>query len=144
MILVDTPVIVAWLDPNHPQHDACCRALDGCAAVDELAISVLTLAELVAGGRNSGALKEDLAGFSRIAVDEAVALCAGTRLSSIPVRNRRAAPSLLSALVWEQAVALKVPILAMEAPKLAGLARVPVLLPIYLRASGIRRKLRTS
>ncbi len=64
MILVDTSVMVAWLDPRHPDHAACTEALDGCAAVDELAISALTVAELAAGGRSREALEEDLHDFA--------------------------------------------------------------------------------
>ena len=63
MILVDTSVMVAWLDPRHPDHAACTEALDGCAAVDELAISALTVAELAAGGRSREALFMDFAGL---------------------------------------------------------------------------------
>jgi predicted nucleic acid-binding protein len=39
MILVDTSVIVAWLDPDHPDHQPCVRALENCGAVEELAVN---------------------------------------------------------------------------------------------------------
>jgi predicted nucleic acid-binding protein len=77
MILVDTSVIVAWLDPTHPDHQKCLRALDGCSAVDELAVSSVTFAELAAGGRNREALDEDLNGFARLDLDFDAAFRAG-------------------------------------------------------------------
>lgn len=32
MILVDTSVIVAWLDKTHPQHQECVVAIERCAS----------------------------------------------------------------------------------------------------------------
>ena len=51
MILVDTSVIVAWLDHAHPQHERCTRALKKWAGQDQLAVSAVTYAELAAGAR---------------------------------------------------------------------------------------------
>jgi predicted nucleic acid-binding protein len=39
VILVDTSVIVAWLDQHHPQHRACLAALESWAQRDRLAFS---------------------------------------------------------------------------------------------------------
>jgi len=66
MTLVDTSIIVAWLDPTHPDHSACSHALDERAGSDDLALSSVTFAELAAGGRNRDALDEDLGEFQRI------------------------------------------------------------------------------
>jgi len=51
VILVDTSVVVAWLDRNHPNHQACLTALETCARRDQLAVSRVSLGELAAGGR---------------------------------------------------------------------------------------------
>ena len=77
MILVDTSVIVAWLDPDHPDHNVCSQALDGWSACDELALSSITIAELAAGGRSRDALEEDLRGFRRLDLDFEGAFRAG-------------------------------------------------------------------
>ncbi len=66
MILVDTSVIVAWLDANHPEHLSCQQALARCAGLDQLAVSSVTYAELAAGGRTREALDEDLNLFHRL------------------------------------------------------------------------------
>ena len=66
MILVDTSVVVAWLDPEHPDHNVCSQALDEWSSCQELALSSITIAELAAGGRSRDALEEDLRGFRRL------------------------------------------------------------------------------
>jgi predicted nucleic acid-binding protein len=69
VILVDTSVIVAWLDANHPQHSPCREALERYAAVGPLAVSSVTYAELAAGARTMQGLDEDLSGFERLDLD---------------------------------------------------------------------------
>jgi predicted nucleic acid-binding protein len=69
MILVDTSVIAAWIDPDHHHHQECEKALLHWADQDDLAISALTYAELAAAGRTKEALDEILAGFIRIDFD---------------------------------------------------------------------------
>src|SRR5258707_14077429 len=69
MILVDTSILVAWLDPSHPEHRMCTQALNRCSGLDELAVSSVSFAELAAGGRGRDALDQDLQGFSRIDLD---------------------------------------------------------------------------
>ncbi|MBM3854557.1 MAG: type II toxin-antitoxin system VapC family toxin [Verrucomicrobia bacterium] len=77
MILVDTSVIVAWLDRSHPHHRACLAALEDWARRDRLAVSSVTLAELAAGGRTRDAVDEDLRDFEVIPVDSDAAWRAG-------------------------------------------------------------------
>ena len=43
LILVDTSVIVAWLDRDHAHHKACTAALDRASQADELAISTVRI-----------------------------------------------------------------------------------------------------
>ncbi len=77
MILVDTSVIVGWIDADHPCHRSCERALLRWANEDELAISAITYAELAAAGRTKEALDEILGGFKRIDYDFDAAFRAG-------------------------------------------------------------------
>jgi len=76
VILVDTSVLVAWLDKSHPQHTQCRRAIYE-AARDTLAVSSVTYAELAAGGRTREGVDEDLKGFERLELDFADAWRAG-------------------------------------------------------------------
>jgi len=130
MILVDTSVMVAWLDPRHPDHAACTEALDGCAAVDELAISALTVAELAAGGRSWEALEEDLHGFRRIAADEQVAFHAGQAFARHHSKKGQGGPSLTGLLIMGQAAALKVLLLTIEPRSLRAARDVDILVPM--------------
>ena len=61
MILVDTSVIVAWLDKFHEHHAVCQGALEYWAELDTLAPSVVTYAELAAGARTREGVNEQLA-----------------------------------------------------------------------------------
>lgn len=77
MILVDTSVIVAWLDKNHPHHLASLAAIEHWARRDRLAVSCVTCGELAAGGRTRDAVEEDLRDFERIPLDTDAAWRAG-------------------------------------------------------------------
>ncbi len=77
MTLVDTSVIVAWLDASHPLHRACLAALEHWAGRGGLAISSVTLAELAAGGRTWEAVEEDLRDFETLELDADSAWRAG-------------------------------------------------------------------
>ena len=77
MILVDTSVIVAWLDRNHPHHRACLTAIEHWARRDRLAVSCVTWGELAAGGRTRDAVEEDLRDFEKIPMDTDAAWRAG-------------------------------------------------------------------
>jgi predicted nucleic acid-binding protein len=69
MILVDTSVIVAWLDKNHPAHRACLKAIEHFAEREPLAVSSVTCGELAAGGRTREAVEEDLRDFEKVPLD---------------------------------------------------------------------------
>ena len=77
MILVDTSVIVAWLDKNHPHHVASLVAIESWARRDRLAVSCVTCGELAAGGRTRDAVEEDLRDFEKIPLDTDAAWRAG-------------------------------------------------------------------
>ena len=66
MILVDTSVIVAWLDSSHPDHSPCIEALEYWAGEDRLAVSSVTYAEMAAGGRTREGVDMDLTMFERV------------------------------------------------------------------------------
>lgn len=76
-MLVDTSVLVAWLDKNHPNHEACLAALEAWARRDKLAVSCVSLGELAAGGRTREAVEEDLRDFEKISLDADAAWRAG-------------------------------------------------------------------
>ena len=69
MILVDTSVIVPWLDKSHVSHTACTHAIEKWVKSDQLAISAVTFAELAAGARTRDHVEEALAIFERLEVD---------------------------------------------------------------------------
>lgn len=77
MILVDTSVIVAWLDRHHPHHRASIKAMEHWAERDRLAVSSVTYGELAAGGRTFEAVEEDLRDFEKIPLDVNAAWRAG-------------------------------------------------------------------
>ena len=69
MILVDTSVIVAWLDRTHQHHLTCMQSLEHWAEKDTLAISSVTFAELGIGARTRELVEEALRGFHRVDLD---------------------------------------------------------------------------
>jgi predicted nucleic acid-binding protein len=77
MILVDTSVIVPWLDMEHEHHAVCRAALLQWAGEDHLAVSAVTYAELAAGGRTREWVDDLLSGFARIELDFEAAFRAG-------------------------------------------------------------------
>jgi predicted nucleic acid-binding protein len=77
MILVDTSVIVAWLDGSHKHHQECWTAVRHWSGRDSLAISSVTYAELAAGARTREAVDEALRVFTRIELDFVSAWRAG-------------------------------------------------------------------
>ena len=77
MILVDTSVLVAWMDSTHAHHKACKAAIVHWSQQDDLCISTVTWAELAAGGRTREALEEELAPFITLELDLESAWLAG-------------------------------------------------------------------
>jgi predicted nucleic acid-binding protein len=77
MILVDTSVIVAWLDKSHPHHRSSLKAIAYHAERETLAVSSVTYGELAAGGRTREAVDEDLRDFEEVPLDSTAAWRAG-------------------------------------------------------------------
>ena len=77
MILVDTSVIVAWLDKDHPHHRQCAKAIEHWAQRGQIAVSTVTYGELAAGGRTREAVEDDLHVFEKIPLDTNAAWRAG-------------------------------------------------------------------
>jgi predicted nucleic acid-binding protein len=69
MILVDTSVIVAWLDREHSAHLVCAAAIEKWIQRDQLAVSAVTFAELAAGARTREHVEEALSLFRRLEVN---------------------------------------------------------------------------
>jgi predicted nucleic acid-binding protein len=90
MILVDTSVLVAWLDAAHEHHALCTAALVDWADQDELAVSVISFAELAAGRRTREFIEERLAIFERVDLDVEDAWRAGVAFGAFPKGKDRA------------------------------------------------------
>lgn len=129
VILVDTSVIVAWLDVTHPSHEQCTRALENCSAADELAVSSITFAELAASGRQREALEEDLRGFVRLDLDFDAAFRAGQAFRrSHPDRDGEK-PVLPDFLIRGQAAASGLPHLTNDKRRTDAFPDVDFLFP---------------
>ena len=105
MILVDTSVIVAWLDKNHPHHRACVKAIEYWALRERLAVSSVTYGELAAGGRTREAVEEDLRDFEKILLDTDAAWRAGMAFRQYR-RKDNDSPVLPDFLIRAQAATL--------------------------------------
>jgi len=108
MILVDTSVIVAWLDRGHPQHRACLKAIEHWAQRDRLAVSTVTLGELAVGGRTRDAVEEDLRDFEILPLDADGAWRAGMAFRQYR-RKDSDDPVLPDFFIRAQAAALHLP-----------------------------------
>ncbi|MFA5191664.1 MAG: PIN domain-containing protein [Verrucomicrobiia bacterium] len=106
MILVDTSIIVAWLDKAHEDHARCEEALFHWAGEDQLAISSVTYAELAAGGRTREAVDEDLRIFQRVDLDFNAAWRAGVAFGHYYPGKKEQKPVLPDFLIRAQAAAL--------------------------------------
>lgn len=108
MILVDTSVIVAWLDQSHPHHRACAAAVELWAQRDRLAVSTVSLGELAVGGRTREAVNEDLRDFTVLPLDSNAAWRAGMAFRQYR-RNDSENPVLPDFFIRAQAAALHLP-----------------------------------
>jgi predicted nucleic acid-binding protein len=108
VILVDTSILVAWLDQSHPEHRACTQALVEAAGEDELAVSSVTFSELAAGGRTREAVEADLEGFRRINLDFDAAWRTGVAFRAYRPGRGEARPVLPDFLIRAQAAVLEV------------------------------------
>ena len=128
MILVDTSVIVAWMDPAHPQHRICIQALDFWAGRDQLVVSSVTYAELAAGARTREGVDDDLKPFQRLELDFDAAWRAGQRFRQYrPAKGD--SPVLPDFLIRGQAAALSLPHLTNDRRRLAVWPDVDFIFP---------------
>jgi len=104
VILVDTSVIVAWLDRNHDHHEACTEALDRASQTDELGISTVTYAELASGARTREHVDEQLAIFRRVPLDAESAWRAGVAFRQYRPAKREQEPVLPDFFIRAQAL----------------------------------------
>jgi predicted nucleic acid-binding protein len=106
MILVDTSVIVAWLDRTHKHHAACTESLKHWAERDSLAVSSVTFAELAAGARTRESVEEDLRGFHPVDLDFNAAWRAGVAFRQCRPERVGDRPVLPDFLIRGQAAVL--------------------------------------
>lgn len=129
MILVDTSVIVAWLDEAHDDHVACRESLERWAGQVELAVSSVTYGELAAGGRTQEAVEEDLKMFTTIDLDAAAAWRAGVAFGRAYPASKDRKPVLPDFLIRGQAAALGCKHLTSDRRRLAAFPEVEFLFP---------------
>jgi predicted nucleic acid-binding protein len=128
MILVDTSVIVAWLDSTHKHHQECWTAIRHWSGRDSLAVSSVTYAELAAGARTREAVDEALKIFARVDLDFASAWRAGQAFRQHrPVKSEP--PVLPDFLIRAQAAVLNLPHLTNDRRRLAAWLDVDFLFP---------------
>ena len=129
MILVDTSVIVAWLDENHEDHASCVECLERWAGQDQLAVSSVTYGELAAGGRTQQAVDEDLKMFIRIDLDFAAAWQAGAAFGRAYSTSKDRKPVLPDFLIRGQAAVLGCKHLTNDRRRLGGFPDVEFVFP---------------
>jgi len=128
MILVDTSVIVAWLDPAHKHYQECWAAVRHWAGRDQLAVSSITYTELATGGRTREAVDEDLRGFVRLELDFDSAWRAGRAFRQFRATHGDE-PVLPDFFIRAQASTLDLPHLTNDRRRLAPWPDVDFLFP---------------
>lgn len=106
MILVDTSVLVAWLDHAHEDHQVCLDSLQHWAGREDLAVSSVSYGELAAGGRTRQAVDEDLRLFRRIDLDFEACWRAGVAFGRAYSAKGERKPVLPDFLIRGQAATL--------------------------------------
>jgi predicted nucleic acid-binding protein len=119
MILVDTSVIVAWLDGTHPHHRASAEAIEHWAQRDQLAVSTVTHAELAAGGRTREAIEEDLRYFEVLPLDADDAWRAGVAFRRYR-REKKDSPVLPDFFIRAQSAVRNIPHLTRDRRRIAS------------------------
>jgi predicted nucleic acid-binding protein len=128
MILVDTSVIVAWLDATHKHHQECWNVIRYWSGRDSLAVSSVTYAELAAGARTREAVDEALKVFTRVDLDFASAWRAGQAFRQH--RPSRGEASVLpDFFIRAQAAMLNLPHLTNDQRRLGAWPDVDFLFP---------------
>ena len=128
VILVDTSVLVAFLDKHHQHHAACVQAIATVGHRDDLAISSVTYGELAAGGRTREAVDEDLRDFKRIDLDFDATWRAGVAFRRArPEKNDQ--PVLPDFLIRAQAATHNLPHLTNDRRRLAQFPDVDFIFP---------------
>ena len=116
------------MDPTHPEHGICQKALDLWAGRDQLAVSSVTYAELAAGARDQEGVNEDLRPFHRIDLDFEAAWRAGQRFRQYrPTKSD--APVLPDFFIRGQAAALNLAHLTNDHRRLAVWPDVDFIFP---------------
>lgn len=131
MILVDTSVIVAWLDRTHEDHRACAGALEHWAGQEQLAVSSVTYAELAAGGRTRQAVDEDLQDFQRMELDFEAGWRAGQAFGRTYPAAKDRKPVLPDFLIRAQAAALNCRHLTNDRRRLRAFPQVDYIFPDF-------------
>ena len=129
MILVDTSIIVAWLDSTHEAHARCEAALLHWGSLDGLAISAVTYAELAAGSRTREAVDEALAIFGRVEMDFESAWRAGLAFGRYYPGKKEEKPVLPDFLIRAQAASLGCRHLTNDRRRLRAFPEVDFLFP---------------
>jgi predicted nucleic acid-binding protein len=130
MILVDTSVIVAWLDRSHTHHEACKKALEYWAGHDQLAVSSITYAELAAGARVPESIDEALSAFQRIDLDFPTAWRAGQAFRQHRPHDKDDVPVLPDFFIRAQSAVLSMPHLTNDHRRIGNWPDVDFLFPV--------------
>ena len=128
VILLDTSVIVAWLDATHASHLRSRRALEHWAARDQLAVSSVTYAELAAGARSQEGVDEALEPFERLELDFQAAWRAGQRFRQFRPRQNDT-PVLPDFFIRAQAAVLNLPHLTNDRRRIVVWPEIDFLFP---------------
>ena len=129
MILVDTSVIVAWLDSGHENHRESMRALVDLAGRETLAVSSVTYAELAAGGRTQEGIDDDLKMFRRIDLGFDAAWRAGLAFARAYPKAKDRKPVLPDFFIRAQAAALGCKHLTNDRRRMAAFPEVEFIFP---------------